>query len=365
MTATQRIVVLGAGYAGLAAARKLRRTVPGAEITVVDARDRFVERVRLHQRAAGQTVPSWDLAEVLRDNGIRFTHATVTGLDLDRREVLPAGAPALPYDTLVYALGSAAGDAGVSGVAEHAHTVATPEDVAGLAPAGRVLVVGAGATGVELATELAETRPDLRVTLLGAAEPLAKLSPRGRAHARRVLERLGVEVRDDAEVVEVSAAGVRLAGGAELPADTVLWTTGFTVPDLAGRAGLAVDAYGRVRVDATLRSVSHPDVYAVGDAAAVTGADGRELRMACATALPQGGYVGAAIGARARGAEPRPFRFRYQAQCYSLGRRDGMLHLVHADDSPARIVVTGRAGAWLEERVVRFAARQAGLPTGV
>ncbi|MFC8526587.1 NAD(P)/FAD-dependent oxidoreductase [Nocardia sp. NPDC057227] len=362
----QRIVVLGAGYAGLATARRLVRTAPGAAITVLDARERFVERVRLHQRAAGQAIPEWDLAEVLGRRGIRFVHGRTVELDLDAREVRTADGAALPYDTLVYALGSAAGTADVPGAAEHALAVATPEDLADAAPpSGLALVVGAGATGVELATELAETHPDLRVLLLGADEPMAALAPRARAHVRRVLDRLGVEVRTDAKVTAVTAAGVRLADGTEVAADAVLWTTGFRVPPLAAAAGLAVDGSGRVRTDATLRSLSHPDVYAVGDAAATAGRDGRQLRMACATALPQGGYAATAIGARARGAEPREFRFRYQVQCYSLGRGDGLLHVVHADDSPARLVITGRPGAWLKERIVRFAARQAGLPAGL
>lgn len=361
----QRIVVLGAGYAGLAAARNLVRTTPGAAITVLDARERFVERVRLHQRAAGQDIPEWDLAEVLGRQGIDFVHGRAVALDLDAREVRLADGAALPYDTLVYALGSAGGAAEVTGGAEHAVPVATPEDLAATAPpAGTALVVGAGATGVELAAELAETRPDLRVTLLGADEPVAHLSPRGRAHARRVLERLGVEVRAGAKVTAVTAAGVRLADGTEVPADAVLWTAGFSVPELAAAAGLAVDGAGRVRTDATLRSISHPEVYAVGDAAAVTGPDGRALRMACATALPQGAYAATAIGARARGAEPREFRFRYLVQCYSLGRNDGMVHAVRADDSPAPIVLTGRPGAWVKERIVRMAARQAGMPAG-
>ncbi|MEV0356571.1 FAD-dependent oxidoreductase [Nocardia sp. NPDC050697] len=361
---TRRIVVLGAGYAGLAAATKLVRTAPGAEITVLDARARFVERVRLHQRAAGQAIPEWDLAEVLGRRGIRFVQGKAVALDLDAREVRLADGAALPYDTLVYALGSAGGAADVPGAAEHAVTVATPEDLADAAPpTGRALVVGAGATGLELAAELAESRPELRVTLLGADEPVAHLSARGRAHVRKVLDRLGVEVRAGAKVTAVTAAGVRLADGTEVPGEAVLWTAGFSVPRLAAAAGLAVDGAGRVRTDATLRSVSHPEVYAVGDAAAIAGPDGRVLRMACATALPQGAYAATAIGARARGAEPREFRFRYHLQCYSLGRTDGMVHAVRADDTPARIVITGRAGAWVKERIVRFAAKAAGLPS--
>ncbi|WP_054812312.1 NAD(P)/FAD-dependent oxidoreductase [Nocardia arizonensis] len=351
--AGHRIVVLGAGYAGLAAARRLARRASDAHITVVDARAEFVERVRLHQRAAGQDIPRWNLREELRAKGIDFVHARALGLDPARRLVRLDGAPSLEYDTLVYALGSARDTAGVPGAAEYARFVATPEDVR--PPRGSVAVVGGGATGIELAAELAESHPNSRVTLLSSEEPAGWMSAKAAAHVRRTLERLGVEIRSGAKVVEVLPAGVRLADGTEVAADTTMWTTGFAVPPLAADAGLAVDGNGRIRTDAGLRSVSHPDIYAVGDAAVIAGPGGRELRMACATAQPAGLYAGAAIATRLRGGEPGDFRYRYVAQCLSLGRRDGVIQLLRADDSPARTVLTGRLGAWVKELIVRGA----------
>src|SRR5690606_6688420 len=127
---------------------------------------------------------------------------------------------------------------------------------------GPVAVVGAGATGIELAAELAEARPGTPVLLLGADEPAAWLGDKAVAHVRRVLDRLGVEVRARAKVVEVTPDVARLADGSLVPAAVTVWTTGFAVPDLAARAGLDVDAAGRIRTDAYLRSTSHPDIYA-------------------------------------------------------------------------------------------------------
>ncbi|MFG1790183.1 NAD(P)/FAD-dependent oxidoreductase [Nocardia sp. NPDC049149] len=357
MTGQHRIVVLGAGYAGLAAARRLADKARGAEITVVDSRTHFVERVRLHQQAAGQRIPAWDLRELLAGKKIRFVRARATELDTDRKRVVLDTAAALDYDTLVYTLGSSADLDGVPGVAEHAYSVSTPEDTARFtAVAGTVVVVGNGATGIELAAELAETQPDSRVVLLGAAEPGAWLSTRAQAHIRRVLARLGVEIRSDAKVIEVTAAGVRLADGTTIESAATVWTAGFGVPDLAARAGLGVDATGRVLTDSSLRSTTHPDVYAAGDSAVVAGPGGRELRMACATALPTGKYAADVIAARLRGAEPRTLRFRYVVQCVSLGRRDGVIQALRADDSPASTVLTGRAAAWVKEGIVRGAA---------
>lgn len=356
----QRIVVLGAGYAGLGAARRLASKARGAAITVVDTRAEFVERVRLHQAAAGQSIRRWDLRELLERKGVEFVRAQVTALDPVAKRVYLDGEWAIGYDTLVYALGSAADRAGVPGVAEYAHSVAIPEDIRAL-PAGPVVVVGAGSTGIELAAELAESHRDSRVTLLGSEEPGSWLSARAAEHIRTTLTALGVEIRSGVKVAEVLPEGVRLVDGTVLPAAAVVWSAGFTVPDLARRAGLDVDEQGRIRTDATLRSISHPAIYAAGDAALIDGPGDRPLRMACATALPAGAYVAKAIVARADGIEPKPMTFRYQLQCVSLGRRDAVIQFLHADDSPATRVVRGRTGAWVKERIVRFAGRAAGL----
>ncbi|MEV6359009.1 NAD(P)/FAD-dependent oxidoreductase [Nocardia asteroides] len=356
----QRIVVLGAGYAGLAAARHLAGKARDTAITVIDTRAEFVERVRLHQAAAGQRVGRWDLRELLERKGVEFVRARVTDLDPETERVRLDDGRTVGYDTLVYALGSAADRTSVPGVADYAHSVATPEDVHAL-PAGPVVVVGAGSTGIELAAELAESQPDSTVTLLGSEEPGGWLSARAAEHIRATLTGLGVEIRSGVKVAEVLPDGVRLVDGTVVPAAAVVWTAGFTVPDLARRAGLAVDEQGRIRTDETLRSISHPDIYAAGDAALIDGPGDRPLRMACATALPAGSYVARAIVTRARGTEPKPMAFRYHLQCISLGRRDAVIQVLNADDTPAKRVVRGRAGAWIKENIVRIAGRTAGL----
>ena len=362
MTGQHRIDVLGAGYAGLAAARRLAHAARAAHITVVDARATFVERVRLHQYGVGQSIPEWDLRELLEPKRIHFVRAWANGIDTEHKRVILDGAPALDYDSLIYTLGSTNDAAGVPGVAEHAYSVATPEDSEWLrtgVPAGRIVVVGTGATGIELAAELAESHRDSRVLLLGSDEPASWLSRRARDHVRRALERLGVEIRSSAKVIEVLADGVRLADGSVIDAAGTVWTAGFGVPDLAERSGLLVDGHGRVRTDETLRSLSHPDVFAAGDSAVIGGPGGRELRMACATALPTGRYAADAVIAHVAGLEPRELRFRYYFQCISLGRRDGLIQFLHADDSPGRTVLTGRTAAWFKEQIVRGAGRSA------
>ncbi|WP_367136291.1 NAD(P)/FAD-dependent oxidoreductase [Saccharothrix sp. HUAS TT1] len=365
----EHVVVIGAGYAGLVAAKVAARST-GAGVTLVNARDRFVERVRLHQLAAGQPLRDLPLADLVRGAGVELVVDRVTDIDLRAREVRLTGG-ALAYDRLVYALGSHADLDAVPGAAEHAHAVSTQEDAEKLARALRharaVVVMGGGLTGIEAAAELAESRPDLDVRLVTAGGFGADLSAKGRAHLHRVFDRLGVGVRDHAEVTEVRADGLVLAGGEHVAADAVVWTAGFRVPDLAARAGLAVDDRGRVLVDHTLTSVSHPEVLAVGDAAAITRPDGLELRMACATGLPTAQRAARGLAKRLAGGEPGPIGFRYRVRCISLGRRDGLIQFVDADDRPRERVLTGRAAARVKELVVRgtvLIERHPALPAG-
>ena len=151
----------------------------------------------------------------------------------------------------------------------------------------------------------------------------------------------------------VDADGLQMSDGRQASADTVVWTTGFRAPAVARQAGFAVDDSGRMLVDATLRSVSHPEVYGVGDAAAVRRQTGEQLRMACATALPSAHYATRAVADRFAGREPKPLRFRYFTQCISLGRRDGLIQFVHQDDSPKESILTGRIAARYKETTVR------------
>lgn len=351
------IVVLGGGYSGLLAA-KLTAKRTNATVTLINAEDRFVERVRLHQLASGQALRDLPLAELLEGTGVELVVGKVIGIDAGNRVVrLQGTAKTVAYDALFYALGSRADLDAVPGAAEHAHTVADVASAARLrdrvCEGGVVAVVGGGLTGIETATELAETVPGVKVRLVTGGEFGTAFSENGRRHLRRVFARFGIEVTDQVRVAEVQADGVRLSDGGHVSADVVVWTTGFRVPELARDAGFAVDPAGRMIVDDTLRSVSHPEVYAIGDAVAARRPDGQELRMACATGLPTAAQAVGAFADRLAGREPKPLHFRYYNQCVSLGRHDALVQFVRADDSPVDAVLTGRLAALLKESIVR------------
>lgn len=374
-----RIVILGAGYAGLLAAGRLGRRLHGDDVTVtlVNAEPDFVERVRLHQLAAGQDLPPRPLEDVLAGTGVVLRVARVTGVDVDRRAVAVtsvdgAGADELPYDTLLYALGSAPADHGVPGVAEHAHELASRpgalrlrERLAGLGAGGRVVVVGGGLTGLEAVTEIAEARPDLDVALAARGGLGDWLSAAGRRHVRRAVDRLGVTVHERTDVAAVRAGAVETGDGAVLPADVTVWATGFATHPLAAAAGLEVTREGRIVVDGTMRSVSHPEVYAVGDAAQAEGPLGNPLRMSCASGGPMAWQAADAIVARLTGGRMPNMPLGYVHQCLSLGRRDAVIQLVTPDDRARPAAPGGRAAAWYKELVCRAAVFVAAHPAPV
>jgi NADH:ubiquinone reductase (H+-translocating) len=357
--APHRVLILGAGYAGMAAAIQLAARTKGREdvrVTLVNAQERFTERLRLHIAATGQQTAEMNIPDLLEGTGARFVRGWVTAMEANAKIVRIDDDRVLHYDTLVYGLGSVADTATVPGVEEHAYTLNSAQDAEVLAERlarlgrGTVVVGGSGLTGVESATEIAERYPELNVVLLGRQEPGAAMSPKPKAYLQAALTRLGVQVRSGIEVVKVLPDSVELAGGESVAADVVLWTSGTRVSPLVAAAGLTVDGRGRIVTDATLRSVSHPEVYAVGDAAAIRQGYG-VMHGTCQGGMPTGVHAAVSIVRALDGKQPKPFRFGYYHTPVSLGRHDAVVQFTHPDDSPRRVYLTGRMAARYKETV--------------
>ncbi len=369
-TRPHRVVIIGAGYAGTVAANRILREAgrpsggnPAATVTVVNPLPDFVERIRLHEVIAGSRPTATRPLSDLLDPRASIVTGTAVQIDADARVVhIETGQTTGPlaYDTLVYAVGSQA-RLTVPGAIEHALPTATAEDadrarerVASLPAGAPVVVVGGGLTGIEMASELAESRPDLVVTLLSGQEIGPGLGTGGRNRILRALDRFGVTVEPGQRVVAVQPDQLELADGRTIPFAACLWCASFGVPDLARRSGLATDGMGRLRVDETLASIDRPEIIGTGDAVAPPAEVGGHLRMSCASAMPLGGHAGDTVVARIRGDGPTPISIGYAGQCISLGRRDGVLQLVHRDDSPRGLSYGGRAGGWTKERICRY-----------
>jgi len=375
-----RVIVLGAGYTGAVAAGRLARRLHREDvaITLVNAEPDFVERVRMHQLAAGQDLKPRPLDEMFAGTGVGLRIARVTGVAVDDRTVAvddADGAGELAYDTLVYALGSGWNVRDAPGSAEHAYEITgrpgalrLRERLARLGAGRAVVVVGGGLTGLEAAAEIAEARPDLDVALALRGRLGDRFSPGGREHLRKVFGKLGVIVHEHTAVTGVEAERVTTADGRGIPSAVTVWTTGFAVHPIARATALEVTGTGQIVVDATMRSVSHPDVYAVGDAAMVTGPGDKPLRMSCASGIPTAWQAADAIAARLTGGRLPNTSIHYVNQCVSLGRGEGLIQYVTADDRAVRAVLTGRLAAVYKEVVCRGAVWSVanpmlGLPT--
>lgn len=364
---------MGGGYAGLFAARRATRGTRngGVEVTLVDPAPEWVERTRLHQVAAGDaSVRRYPLAGLFRGTGVRVVGGMVTEIDPGGGEVTvesgDGAASRLPFDRLVYALGSRADTGPVPGAREHAFVLdstSTAEDLrralgsaaSSDASVGSVAVVGGGLTGVEAAAEIAEAYPGLSVTLVSSGEIGEALSARGRKYLLGSMRRFGVGLRERTRVEEMNTGTLLVSGGGEIPADVVVWAAGFAVPDLARRSGLATDGRGRVLVDAALRSVSHPNVFAAGDSSWPTESVGAGLvRPSAYTSTIMGAQAGGNVSRDLAGKPAKPLSFGYLQQAVSLGRRDGLVQFTDGNDKPFGWVVTGRAAARIKEAIERF-----------
>ena len=164
------------------------------------------------------------------------------------------------------------------------------------------------------------------------------------------LTRLGVQFRAGADIVKVMADGVALADGEVVPAQAVLWTTGVRVSPLAATSGLQVDDRGRIVTDESLRSVSHPNVYAIGDSAAIRQSYG-VIHGTCQSGIPTSLHAAASIVRELNGKQPKPFHFGYVHQPVSLGRHDAVIQFTHADDTPGRFYLAGRLAVAYKETV--------------
>ncbi|KUI20226.1 pyridine nucleotide-disulfide oxidoreductase [Mycobacterium sp. GA-1285] len=349
---TNNVVVIGGGYAGVMAANRL---APHARVTVVNPRAEFVERIRLHQLVAGNDDAVADYADVLSP-AVRLVVDGASRIDAAARTVTLTSGTALPYDYLVYAVGSTGTvPAAVPGAAEFAYPLSELEQaqrltvrMADVPLSAPVVVVGGGLTGIEAAAELAETgRAVTLVTdVLGPS-----LAASGRRSVAKRLAKLRVTVHEGSAVAEVLVDRVVLADGRSVPSAVTVWTAGFGVPRLAAASGLTTDGLGRLLTDETLTSVDNDRIVGAGDAVSPSDVP---YRMSCQASLPMGAVAANTIISRIKGCEPAGITVPMAAQCISVGRGAGTVQFHRKDDTPTGLYIGGRAGAFVKEQVCRL-----------
>ena len=356
-TARPRVVVLGGGFAGLAAVKAMRHQA--VDIALVDRHAYNTFQPLLYQVATAGLNPG-DITYFLRSRharqkNMRFYKGEVTHVDTTAKRVDLDSDLSLDYDYLVVATGVTANWFGVPGAEELALPLYTRRQAlsvrdrifTGLETAARdkephdlrVIVVGGGATGVEMAGTLAELRnksapalyPELdvdciHITLVEMAPHLlAPFTPRLRAYARRALEKRRVELRLSTTVKEVRRDGVVVDEGEFIEAGLVIWATGIKVPDFVAEWGLPQGKGGRIEVGADFRVRGLDNVFAVGDIAITPD----PLPQVAQPALQGGKHVGKQIGRLLAGEATKPFRYFDKGILATIGRSSAVAQINH------------------------------------
>ncbi len=380
---THRIVVVGGGAGGLELVTRLGDQLGKgghAHVTLVDREATHLWKPLLHEVAAGSMDPhahqleyiaqarwhhfEFQQGEMLDLDRVNKTLTVAAVLDQDHEQILPERR--IPYDTLVLAIGSVTNYFGVPGAAEHAmaiDTVAQAEQVrrkilaacmrsqTRLAESGgqerqrvNLVVIGGGATGVELAAELRNTArvfaayglhklhplDDITITLVEAGPRILPPLPERIANATaKLLGDLRVKILTGDKVTGVTPDAVLTASGRSLPSDLTVWAGGIKVPTVLGRVGLPTNHIGQVIVSPTLQSITDPDIFALGDCASCPWpATGKSVPPRAQAAHQQASLLVASLKRRLAGRSLPTFTYRDHGSLISLGHYETVGNLM-------------------------------------
>jgi NADH:ubiquinone reductase (H+-translocating) len=363
-----RVVVVGAGFGGLAAVRRLART--GMQTTLVDRNVYSTFQPLLYEVATAGLTSSdvvYPARSESRRYGAAFRHAELAGIDAAARQIVLADGTKLGYDYLILATGVAAAYHGIPGAAEYSLALYTRRDAialrdrlmaglerisrTGLAKDVTVTVIGGGATGVELAGSLA----DLRNVALAASYPeidrdrvhvvlverapalLAPFHPKLREYTRRQLVKRGVDVRLGTAIREITPDRVLLADGSAVASDATVWAAGVAAPEPVRDWGLPQAGGGRIRIGADCRVTGHERIFAVGDVALL---EDQPLPQLAQPALQMGKHAADQIRKLEQEQPTAPFRYRDKGIMATIGYRSAVVEL------PRRVRMHGTL-AWL------------------
>lgn len=359
-----RVLILGGGFAGVGAAQNLKDA--DADVVLVDRHDYHTFQPLLYQLATGlleQTAVGHSLRDLVHGQENATIHqASVTGVDLDAREVQFAELPPLTYDYLVVALGAEVNFFGTDGAPEHAFPMYTLEDAVRLKDhvlqkwedadrspelvedgALNIVVVGGGPTGVESAGALAELyrgdfskdfpaipQDQARIILVEAGPQLFSMFKDDlRAYTEKALADRTVEVNVGDAVASVTPTRVTLKSGAVINAHTLVWGAGLQGNPVVHGLGLELERGNRVGVGPDLTLEGHSEVYVLGDIAAITDAKTEEvLPQLGSVALQSGEHAGESIARRLSGKEPKPFKYKDKGTMATIGRGAAVVQML-------------------------------------
>jgi NADH:quinone reductase (non-electrogenic) len=359
-----RVLVLGGGFAGIGAAQKLKKS--DVDVVLVDKHDYHTFQPLLYQVATGlleQPAVGHPIRDLFhKQDNVRIHQDSVTEIDLDARRVTFDELEPLSYDYLVLGLGAEVNFFGVEGAADHAFPLYTLADAVRLKQhvlrtweeadrkpaliedgALNIVVVGGGPTGVETAGALAELYngvfrkdyPDVApdratITLVEAGPQIFPMFKEDiRTYTEDALTKRGVDVQTGEVVESITPQRVTLKSGTVLPAHTLVWGAGLQGNALVQSLGLELERGNRIGVDEELRIPSHPEVYAVGDVAAITDQKTSQvLPQLGSVALQSGEHAGKTLAERIAGKETKPFKYKDKGTMAAIGRGSAVVQML-------------------------------------
>jgi len=349
----KHVVVVGAGFGGLACAKKLRK-LDSYSVTLIDRNPYQLFSPLLYQVATA-SLPEDDIAFPVRTayKDVQFVRAEVTNIDATKKELMLSNGKTISYDDVILAVGSEGTTFGIPGVAENAFQMKSVGDAReirhsllsayesvedGLLPLEslNVVIVGGGPTGVELAGAVKELQheihrefehiaPKATVTLLEAGPRLLPtFHPHSSKYTLKTLTKMGVHVQVDAVVVEATPQSLRLEDGSEIVAGTRIWAAGVVAPPHWKFLG-ETDRGNRIKVNSHLQISD--SIWIVGDVASSLDSDGRPLPMVAPVAIQQGKHVARQIRRRESDKSLEDFKYRDKGQMATIGRRKAVVEM--------------------------------------
>ena len=346
-------VVIGAGFGGLACAKKLRKS-DSYSVTLIDRNPYQLFSPLLYQVATA-SLPEDDIAFPVRTayKDVQFVRAEVTNVDATKKELTLSNGKTISYDDLILAVGSEGTTFGIPGVAENAFQMKSVGDAREIRhsllsayesvedellplESLNVVIVGGGPTGVELAGAVKELQheihrefehiaPKATVTLLEAGPRLLPtFHPHSSKYTLKTLTKMGVHVQVDAAVIEATPQSLRLKDGSEIIAGTRIWAAGVVAPPHWKFLG-ETDRGNRIKVNSHLQISD--SIWIVGDVASYPGGDGRPLPMVAPVAIQQGKHVARQIRRRESSKPLEVFKYRDKGQMATIGRRKAVVEM--------------------------------------
>ncbi len=357
-----RIIIIGAGFAGLNAAKQFRNQ--DAQVLLIDQNNYHTFQPLLYQVATAG-LETDDIAHQVRgifrrQGNVRFLKAKVTGIDWDNKQVLLLNQESRGFDYLIIAVGAVYNDFGIPGVREHSfmlkslteattirsHILQQFENASAKSDhrndgSLNFVIVGGGPTGVEMAGALLELFehplkndfPELDLSMAKvflvemATELLTAYSKRSQLYAEKILRERGVDIRLTESVTEVNPDAVTLSSGLRIPTHTVIWAAGVRGHPLAERLGLELTRGYRIQVNNDLSIPNYPYAFVAGDLAGLPNAQGQLYPQVATVAIQQGQHVGRQILQRLKGQDSQAFHYFNKGSMAIIGRNAGIAEL--------------------------------------